>query len=119
MAEALNSQQTAAVTVAPAASYSPSWLNRLIGWIERLPLPAWLTYLLTGATTLLLVSIIKWRDGAIPFGELSFFYAAQAFIIPYMIAVVHYLDCRAGEALDNFRPLLLDPDQYPALRYRV
>jgi hypothetical protein len=100
--------------------YGPSWIDGLTTWVSRLSGPAWLFYLLLGSVLFLLISVIKWSDGTYAWGELSPFYAAQAFIIPYMLAVVHLLDDRAAQALETFRPgLAASEQQYQALRHRL
>jgi len=40
--------------------YAPSWIDILIGWVDRLPGPAWSNYLELGFALFLLQLIILW-----------------------------------------------------------
>ena len=120
MAEAAKSQQIRVGEDDAARLYPPSWVDRLTNWVDRLPGPAWLCYLLAGAFVLLIISAIKWNDGVFPVGEINLFFVAQAFIVPYMLAMLHHLDNLAAEALSNFRPVLSgDEKEYAELRHRL
>jgi hypothetical protein len=103
-----------------AHPYSPSWLNRLIDWIDARPGPAW-AYYLGGIILLgLAITLGRWLVGDIPVGTLSvnsFFYAVYPI---YLVALMHYLDRHATSALEKFRPALqVDDAEYSRIEYEL
>jgi hypothetical protein len=94
--------------MAPRAShdpYPPSWVDRLTDWVEGLPGPAALYYLLAAAVLTLAVAGNQWISG-VPFPTVRPFYIFFGALVPYIIGLIHLLDQRAAAALDRFRPLL-------------
>lgn len=100
--------------------YSPSWLNRLIAWIERQPGPAWIYYaagVLVMAFVLALGELITGETPRTTSGTGALVYALYPV---YFVALVHYLDGQASLALQRFRPALSVSDgEYAALKYRM
>ncbi|HLC43241.1 MAG TPA: hypothetical protein VJO34_16650 [Methylomirabilota bacterium] len=87
----------------PRPPFPPSWLDRLINKIDRLPGPAWVTY---AAATALIVLLSIWGDRfqrSLAPAESTAFGAALTF---FPIALVHYLDGVARRSLNRFRPVL-------------
>jgi hypothetical protein len=86
--------------------YPPSWVDRFTDWLERLPLPWWLFYLVVGLLLETVQIYVLWRGSVFDaFGiHLFQFY----FPINYVLAlfVMHALDRRAVTALERFRPAL-------------
>ena len=102
------------------STYSPSWLDRLIRWIDRMPIPNWLVYAIGYAGIALLGHIAMWIDRVAPVGSLrpEFLYGAVWSVLPLMF--LHHLTVVAGRAADRFAPLLRDrPEELAALRYRM
>ena len=86
--------------------YLPSWIDRLIHWIERLPGPAWAFYLLAGLVFAVGFSIVQAREGAY---TLSGYRPAHAFLAlqPFVaLALIHYFDSAASRSFERFRPAL-------------
>ena len=86
--------------------YTPSWVDRFTDWVERLPIPWWLTYLVVGLL-LETIQIYILSSGSVfdAFGVHLFqFY----FPINYVLALflMHALDRRGTTALERFRPAL-------------
>jgi hypothetical protein len=50
-------------------SYAPSWLNRLVTWIDRLPLPFWVSIAALWVAATLFWHAIAWSGGQVPVGE--------------------------------------------------
>lgn len=100
--------------------YLPSWIDRFTTWLERLPFPRWFCYLGLWLALFLPYSGVKWWDGAYPFGTFNLFHLLLTGTSVYGLALMHYLDWSAGNALAAFRPVLtVDAKGYADLRYRL
>ncbi|MCC6936574.1 MAG: hypothetical protein IT333_08690 [Thermomicrobiales bacterium] len=103
---------------AVTAPYAPSWINLLSDWIDRLPGPNWLLYPGLGLVLYLGMILSQWT----PSSGYSFhaYHVVFAATVPYALAVMHYLDRKAGAALIRFRPVLDGSEaEYAQLRYRM
>jgi hypothetical protein len=111
-------EQTKATTAKIEYPYSPSWLNRLNDWIDRMPGTAGLYYLAGFLILGIAVSIVSWIIGAIPAGTIelkSFVFGVYPI---YFVALMHYLDDYAKSALEKFRPVLdLTDTEYRRMEY--
>lgn len=120
MAAALNSQQIMVREEVAPDPYASSWLDRLTASVDRLPGPAWLVYLLTGVLVLLLFTVLKWVDGTFPVGHVELYHLVFVGTPLYALAVLHLLDQVAGQALEDFRPVLItDAATVVRLRYQL
>jgi hypothetical protein len=98
--------------------YTPSFIDRFMRFIQRLPLPYWMTYLLLFTLQVTIFHILSWIDGWIP----RFTFNSMALIFPLWqwltLMIVTYLNSVALEALSNFSPLLkLDEENLKKLKY--
>jgi len=84
-------------------SFPPSWVNRLLGVIDRLPGPPWIAY---SAATVLLVLLAIWSDQFVDPASLTQPTAYGAVITLLPLAMIHYLDGVARSCLSSFRPAL-------------
>lgn len=100
------SEEVSAPELKADAQFSPSWIDRLIRWIDRLPGPAWLVYVFGIAATAVLINVALWIDGSVPFGELGTIRGIFPPLVFYFLAVYHYLSQVASDSLRTFRPLL-------------
>jgi hypothetical protein len=94
----------------PSRPYAPSWVNRLIRGIERLPGPTWAAYAVLLAIAVLVSNSLVWVNGNVPWGQPD---PAQTFWGAFnvlAVALVHYLDGVARRAFDAFRPALTLPE---------
>lgn len=100
--------------------YPPSWLNRLLVWIDRLPGPTWAPYLIFGLLTATAGQAIFWRAGILPVGELD---PAQVFwgiYLPAQLWVIEHLDGVARRALAGFRPAIeIDDGEARRIEYEL
>lgn len=98
--------------------YAPSFVDRLTDWVRRLPVPSWLFYVAVGLALLLLNASIPWLDGSSPGLMLDWQMILAAGSFPYALALLHYLDNSAAEALADFRPAMnIDDRQFAELKY--
>jgi hypothetical protein len=101
--------------------YTPSWVDRLTGWVKRLPGSSWSYYLGIGLVVFLLQTAVLWAEGALPISSTvhrvhGFWAGATALFL----VLFHYLDERAGAALAALRPALKATDEaYADLHYRL
>ena len=86
--------------------YAPSWVDHLTSWVSRLPGPRWSYYIGLGLILLLVQGVVLWVEGAFSFPHFDRAHAFLAAAIPYMLAMIHYFDGRAGAALAGMRPAL-------------
>ena len=95
-------------SIDPAIPYRPSWVNRLIGWINRLPVAPWLFYsfLFIFITIALLVS--NWIEGTTSFGRFDtpFLFTYIGFYPVVFLAAIHHVDEVARRSFDAFQPAL-------------
>ena len=100
--------------------YAPGWVDRLTAWVERLPLPSWLVYLIPAVALFALITGIKWWDGTNAVGVFIPAFALPGIVTAYGLALVQYLDHAAGGALDVALPVLnVDDEGYRRLRYEL
>lgn len=101
-----------------APPYPPSFVDRLMSAVERLPISYWLTYLLLFLLQSLLMHAVAWLDGWLD----PFTLHPVVFLSPIWLwaplAFMTYLDRVAVNALASFCTLLeLSPGEMERLRY--
>jgi len=86
--------------------YAPSFIDSLMGLVERLPGPYWLTYLALFVLQSSALHVLAWIDGWLP----AYTFAPILLMFPLWLwgplTIMSYLNSIAREALDSFRPLL-------------
>ncbi len=91
--------------------YPPSFVDRWMASVERLPIPYFVTYSLFFLFESALIHIVAWVDGWLP----AYTFSAFALMFPLWLwgplAIMTYLNSVSLEALSSFRPLLHIPDQ--------
>jgi hypothetical protein len=87
------------------------WADRLVAWINALPIPVWLFYLLVIVILGLVNSLSAWSIGTRPWGVFEFESATDGiwptFFIGYMVMLVN----RGKAAFNKYRPLLPNADE--------
>lgn len=100
--------------------YPPSWLEWLLARLLRVRAPTWTLFLGLGLGLLLLVSLVKWNDGAYPPGTIFLNHAVLAAIVALTFMVTHVTDVIGQSALHDMRPaLIVDEAEYDSLRYQL
>ena len=103
-----------------ALAYSPSWIDRFSDWVEKLPGPWWLFYVVLALALVLFQSGLQWQAGTYPIGSFDLFHVWFMVVIPYFLALLHYLNKSAEAALKTARPSLnVNDAEYADLRYRL
>lgn len=98
--------------------YAPSYIDRFMGWVERLPIPYALTYLALFVLHGVVVHALSWLDGWLPAGEFSPVLLLFPVWLWGTLAIMTYLDRIAREALADFGTLLdLDDEAMRRLEY--
>jgi hypothetical protein len=86
--------------------FVPSFLDRFMDFVVRLPIPYWLTYLALFIVQSTIVHILAWFDGWLPAYSLS----PILFLFPLWqwltLAIMTYLNSVSLQALSIFSPLL-------------
>lgn len=103
-----------------APPYAPSWVDRFTAWVARLPGPSWSYYLGLGLVLLLVQAIVLWVEGAFPVGRVDPVHAFLAAAVSFLLALIHFLDDRAGTVLARMRPALkTTEEEYANLSYQL
>ena len=100
--------------------YPPSWFDRLKSWVERLPIPWWLFYLVIGLLYYPIITVIQWNAGTYPLGTFSILHLWLSLEFGYILAMMHYLDRVAADALSQMQSILkVGADDFARLKYEL
>lgn len=86
--------------------FAPSWIDRFVVWIEKLPIPVWLFYTAAILTFGLVITASLWLDGSVPLGEVGSIQGIYPPAVLSFLILYHYLTKIASRSLQTFRPLL-------------
>ncbi|MGH2619986.1 MAG: hypothetical protein ACRDHG_05375 [Anaerolineales bacterium] len=119
MAEGKASIQ-AALSTPVALPYPMSWIDRLMLFIERLPVPYWVTYSLLFSAEVAIQHVIGWVEGSVPRFTFEGLYLLFPLWVWGPLAIMTFLDKVALNALLEFRPLLRkDESELFRLQYEL
>lgn len=100
--------------------YAPSWFDRLTDWVDRLPIPWWLFYVLLAMPINGAAALVLWQTGI--YAAVGF-HPMQVFLptLPvYFLALTHGLDRVAVSSMARFRPAFRGDDSaFAAAVYRM
>lgn len=100
--------------------HAPGWVDHLQVFVERLPWPWWASYLLLWAGLAMAETSAKWAAGVYPVGTIFSFHLMAFGVVPYALALMHFLDSQATKSLAISEPALeLDEEQLAGLRHRL
>jgi hypothetical protein len=106
--------------MATALPYSPSWVDRFQDWLERLPIPVWLSVLLFYLLTALCFNAGTWIDGVSPPGTFSADLTFNALWGVTSLSFCILLDRASRQALDKFSVLVPNKKrEIELLRYKM
>lgn len=83
--------------------YAPSWLDSLVGWIERVPGPAWLPFSVIAVFILAFIALEAALSSRGLFGQQPAYFG-YALIHFYPLAAYYYVSRGARSSWDAFRP---------------
>jgi len=86
--------------------YKPSWIDRFSNWVEKLPLHAWIFYVVFGIVLILVQMLFLWLDGGLQAEELLPVIIFNGIATPFALALIHFLDNQAVTALNSMKPVL-------------
>lgn len=98
--------------------YPPSYLDRFMGWVQRLPVPYGLTYVLLFVLQSSIAHVLSWYDGWLP----AFTFSPLLLVFPLWLwgplAIMTFLNSISVEALSIYSPLLdASPETIQRLKY--
>jgi hypothetical protein len=103
-----------------AVPYGRSWVNVLIDWVERLPGPPAVAYVVALIFALLLAALPSWMSGVPIADSIRGEEAVWAFTLAGSVWLIHYLDGVARAALGDFATMLdVDPATLSLLEYEL
>lgn len=91
--------------------YPPSFVDRLMDAVKRLPIPYGVTYLALFILMALLNHVLSWLDGWLPVLSFSSLVLLYPLWFAFPLAVMTYLNSVSREALSDFGPLLDIPNE--------
>jgi hypothetical protein len=88
------------------APFPPSWIDRLIAWVDSIPGSTWTFYMLSVLVFGVLINAVFWIDGSVPIGSIDPDNTAFALFVVYWVGLYQYLTGVGTRSLKGFRPLL-------------
>ncbi len=99
--------------------YRPNFMHALFDWVDRLPIPAWLTFVLLVPLVGLAQHLVAWGRGLLAVGKFNYDLGSAGTYLTTTFLVFLYVLKAAPQALDRFRPLLqVAEEEYAHLKYR-
>jgi hypothetical protein len=98
--------------------YSPSFIHAFYAWLDRWPIPAWLSLGLLIPLVGIAQHLVAWRKGALAPGQFNFDLGTAGYWLGIFLIGIYVLK-GAPKALDEYRPLLkVTEEEYARLHYR-
>ena len=89
-----------------ARPYAPSWVDRLLDGIDRLPAPTWVIYPALMIPSVLVSHVAIWASGLAPVGQLTVQQTFWGIWTVGFLWLAHHLDGVAARAFETFRPAI-------------
>lgn len=101
--------------------YKPSWIDLFNAWVEGLPFRGWIFYIGFGFGLVLFQVLFIWFEASLAEAELLLpVITFNGLAIPYLLALVDFLDRQAVSALGSMRPVLkMTEQEYEQHEYRL
>ena len=104
---------------AVAIPYKPNWIHRFFAWVNRLPIPPWIFYLMILFTGGVIQHLYAWRREILEVGQFNLFLALSGIWLVEQLYYFGHLNPQISrQALDEIRPLLdLDDEGFKLISY--
>jgi hypothetical protein len=100
--------------------YQPSWIDRFNNWVEKLPVHAWIFYVVFAILLILVQMLFLWIDGGLHAEELLPVIIFNSVATPFLLALIHLLDNQAVTAVNSIRPMLTTTEpEFEDYEYRL
>ena len=100
--------------------YKPSWIDRFTNWVERLPIPWWIFYVILGFVLILVQLLFLWLDGGLQVRVLLPIIIFNGMATPFVLALIHLFDDQAVTALNSMRPTLeMTESEFDQFQYKL
>lgn len=86
--------------------YKPSWIDRFNNWVEKLPVRAWIFYVVFGFVLIIIQLLFLWLESSLREVELLPIIIFNGLATSFLLALIHLLDNQAVTALNSMRPVL-------------
>ena len=97
----------------------PGVIDRLLGFVDRLPGPAAAAYLLIGLALAVVAHLIFWATDSFAVGTISANVLMPALAIAWFGWLLQTLNRVARETFDDFTPALSEPEAEDAYRLQL
>ena len=98
--------------------YPPCFIHVFYAWLDRLPIPAWLSLALLVPIIGIAQHLVAWRKGALAPGQFNFDLGTAGYWLGIFLIGLYVLK-GAPRALDEYSPLLnVTDDEFARLKYR-
>lgn len=98
--------------------YRPNFIHAFFNWLERLPLPSWLSILLLFPLVGIVQHLVAYQRGFLPVGEINFDLATAGYWMVGPLLIYLWSVKGSKKAWEDIQPLF-DPDgeTYARLHY--
>ncbi len=100
-------------------TYKPSWIDRLLHWVDTLPISPAVFFLLIYIVCVLGMNVPVWLEGIRPPGQFVTTFFFDATWLPFITGFIYLMNKTAENAIASFRPLLeVSQDEFEELATR-
>ena len=97
-----------------------SWVDRFTNWVEKLPVRAWIFYVVFGIVLILVQMLFLWLDRGLQAEELLPVIIFNGLATPLLLALIHLLDNQAVATVNSMSPMLDTTEQeFDQYEYRL
>lgn len=101
-------------------AYRVSHFDKMLQWVQGIPVPAWVTYLVLLALLILAFNALGWMAGLIPFGTFGLYRSSIPCYPIGSLLLIEYLNRVARLSLVTLGPALdVNDDEYHVMEQRL
>jgi hypothetical protein len=86
--------------------YKLSWIDRFNNWVKKLPIHAWIFFVVFGIGLIVVQILFLWLGGGLQEVELLPVIIFNGLFTPFLLALIFLLDNQSATALNTLRPVL-------------